>query len=92
MDVLSSFSTSGCRGKASSLIRIVVDSSGTATVDDIPKLKFTEKVLRESMRRYPPVWNMCRSVGDDYALGGYTIPAGSTIMMSQYLMHRDPRY
>ena len=31
-------------------VRTVVDSSGTATVDDISKLKFTEKVLRESMR------------------------------------------
>lgn len=64
----------------------------TPTVDDIPKLKFTEKVLRESMRLYPPVWSLGRYVDKDYALGKYIVPAGSTIMMSQYLMHRDPRY
>jgi cytochrome P450 len=44
------------------------------------------------MRLYPPVWSMGRYVDNDYTLGKYTIPAGSTIMMSQFLMHRDPRY
>jgi cytochrome P450 len=70
----------------------VINSNKTPTVDDIPKLKFTEKVLRESMRLYPPVWMIGRSVDNEYALGKYTIPAGSTILMSQYVMHHDPRY
>src|SRR5437899_5154416 len=70
----------------------VIDGNRTPTVDDIPKLKFTEKVLRESMRLYPPVWLIGRSVDNDYTLGKYTVPAGSTIMMSQYVMHHDPRY
>jgi cytochrome P450 len=70
----------------------VIDRNRTPTVDDIPKLKFTEKVLRESMRLYPPVWLIGRSVDNDYTLGKYTVPAGSTIMMSQYVMHHDPRY
>lgn len=69
-----------------------IDGNRTPTVDDIPKLKFTEKVLRESMRLYPPVWLIGRSVDNDYTLGKYTVPAGSTIMMSQYVMHHDPRY
>ncbi|HJU35199.1 MAG TPA: cytochrome P450 [Nitrososphaera sp.] len=62
------------------------------TTDDVPKLQYTEKVLRESMRLYPPVWTMGRYVEDDYNVGQYTIPAGSSILMSQYVMHRDPRY
>jgi len=70
----------------------VINSDKTPTVDDIPKLKFTEKVLRESMRLYPPVWTIGRSVNNEYTLGKYTIPAGSTILMSQYVMHHDPRY
>jgi cytochrome P450 len=69
-----------------------IDGNRTPTVDDIPKLTFTEKVLRESMRLYPPVWLIGRSVDNDYTLGKYTVPAGSTIMMSQYVMHHDPRY
>jgi cytochrome P450 len=70
----------------------VINSNKTPTVDDMPKLKFTEKVLRESMRLYPPVWTIGRSVNNEYTLGKYTIPAGSTILMSQYVMHHDPRY
>ena len=62
------------------------------TADDVPKLQYTEKVLRESMRLYPPVWTMGRYVENDYQVGEYTIPAGSSILMSQYVMHHDPRY
>jgi cytochrome P450 len=62
------------------------------TADDIPKLQYTEKVLRESMRLYPPVWTIGRHVENDYFIGEYTIPAGSSILMSQYVMHHNPRY
>ena len=62
------------------------------TVDDIPKLQYTEMVLRESMRIFPPVWTMGRRVENDYSVGEYTIPSGSSILMCQYVMHHDPRY
>src|SRR6266516_2278213 len=62
------------------------------TVEDVPRLEYTEKILTESMRLYPPAWALGRQVIDDYIVGGYTIPAGSIILMSQYVMHRDPRY
>jgi cytochrome P450 len=62
------------------------------TADDIPKLQYTEMVLRESMRIYPPVWTMGRRVENDYSVGEYTIPVGSSILMCQYVMHHDPRY
>jgi cytochrome P450 len=64
----------------------------TITVDDVPRLEYTEKILTESMRLYPPAWALGRQVIDDYKVGGYTIPKGSIILMSQYVMHRDPRY
>jgi cytochrome P450 len=62
------------------------------STEDITKLQYTEKVLRESMRVYPPVWTMGRNVENDYLVGEYTIPAGSLILMSQYVMHHDARY
>jgi cytochrome P450 len=77
---------------------VLGDSSGNnigsriPSADDIPKLQYTEKVLRESMRLYPPVWTIGRHVEDDYPIGKYTIPAGSSILMSQYVMHHNPRY
>jgi cytochrome P450 len=62
------------------------------STDDMPKLQYTEKVFRESMRLYPPVWTIGRYVENDYPVGGYNIASGSSILMSQFVMHHDPRY
>lgn len=63
------------------------------TIEDIPKLKYTERVLRESMRLYPPAWTIGRQALADYAIDSrYVIPRGSIILMSQYVMHHNPRY
>jgi cytochrome P450 len=62
------------------------------TIEDVPKLEYTEKVFRESMRLYPPAWTIGRQAINDYRLAKYLIPAGSIILMSQYVMHRNPLY
>lgn len=62
------------------------------TVEDIPNLEYTEKIVRESMRLYPPAWTLGRQAINDYNLGDYMIPAKSIILMSQYVMHRNPKY
>lgn len=62
------------------------------TIEDVPKLEYTENVFRESMRLYPPAWTIGRQVITDYKVGKYVIPAGSIILMSQYVMHRNPLY
>lgn len=61
-------------------------------IQDIPKLKYTEKVFKESMRVYPPVWSIGRIVEEDYNIDNYTIPKGSSILMSQYVMHHSSKY
>jgi cytochrome P450 len=48
--------------------------------------------LTEAMRLYPPVWVMGRRALYDCEVGGYTIPAGAILLMSQYVMHHDARY
>jgi cytochrome P450 len=69
------------------------DGDGMATFEDISKLKYTEMVLMESMRLYPPSWAIGRQAIKDYAIDSrYVIPSGSVVIMSQYLMHHDPRY
>ena len=78
-----------------SILENRIENNGQSRIlstEDIPKLQYTEKVLRESMRVYPPVWTMGRYVEDDYSVGEYTIPAGSSILMSQYVMHHDSGY
>jgi cytochrome P450 len=61
-------------------------------IEDVPKLQYTEKVFRESMRLYPPAWTIGRQAINDYKIAKYVIPAGSIILMSQYVMHRNPHY
>jgi cytochrome P450 len=62
------------------------------TIKDISKLEYTERVFAESMRIYPPAWAIGRQAINNCEIGNYTIPAGSSILMSQYLMHRNPHY
>jgi cytochrome P450 len=61
-------------------------------VEDLPKLIYTERVLAESMRLYPPAWIIGRKALEDVEVNSYVIPGGALVLMSQYLMHRDPRY
>jgi cytochrome P450 len=62
------------------------------TVDDFLRLTYTEMVFAESMRLYPPAWTLGRRVVADYQMGDYVLPAGSIILMSQYVTHRDERF
>ncbi|MBA3874222.1 MAG: cytochrome P450 [Anaerolineae bacterium] len=62
------------------------------TLADLPKMPFLEMVVKESMRLYPPAWTVSREAQSDFELGGYTIPKGSIVMMSMYVLHHDERY
>jgi cytochrome P450 len=70
----------------------VLDGGRLPTFEDVPKLRYTEMVLAEAMRLYPPAWALGRLALKDYEIGGYTVPARSLILLSQYVMHRDERY
>ncbi|HEX8291489.1 MAG TPA: cytochrome P450 [Pyrinomonadaceae bacterium] len=62
------------------------------TAEDYPRLRYTEMVVAESMRLYPPAWAVGRLALEDHEAGGYLIPRGSLVLVSQYVMHRDPRF
>lgn len=62
------------------------------TFDDLPRLKYTEGVFAEGMRLYPPAWVIGRRVKTDYAIGGYTVPPRAILMLSPWVVHRDPRW
>ena len=64
----------------------------TPTFDDLPKLKFTENIIAESMRLYPPAWAIGRIAAAEHELGGYTLEKGSTILASPYIIQRDKRF
>ncbi len=56
---------------------------------DLASLPYTEMVVRESMRLYPPAPAFARQVIEDVVIGGYEVPKGSMIMVSTYALHRD---
>jgi cytochrome P450 len=62
------------------------------TVDDVPSLTYTAMVVNEVLRLYPPAWGIAREAVEDCQIGGYHVPKGSIVLMSQSVMHRDPRY
>lgn len=62
------------------------------THDDVARLRYTEMVLAESMRLYPPAWAMGREAIADFELGPYRLPRGTTVLASQFVLQRDPRF
>jgi cytochrome P450 len=62
------------------------------TVDDLPALPYTAAVIAEAMRVFPPVPIIGREATKDVELGGYRVKRGYTVLMSQWVNHRDPRY
>lgn len=60
---------------------------------DLPKLPYTAKIIKESMRLYPPAWLLnARYTLADTKLGGYEIARGTEIFVSPYVMHHLPSY
>ena len=62
------------------------------TVEDLPQLNYTRMVIAEAMRILPPVWSVGRRARQDMNLGGYFIPAGAMLSMSQWVVQRDERW
>jgi cytochrome P450 len=58
--------------------------------DDIGRLRLTEMVVKEAMRLYPPAYSLGRVAEHEVIIGGYRIPAGSIILLSQWTTHRRP--
>jgi cytochrome P450 len=62
------------------------------TAGNIPQLVFCEQVIREAMRLYPPAYVIGRRPLEDITIGRHFIPAGTNVLMSQWIVHRDPRW
>jgi cytochrome P450 len=62
------------------------------TIADLPSLAFTENVIKETMRLYPPAWSVARTAINEFVLDGYRIPGGANIVMSQWITQRDARF
>lgn len=67
---------------------------GTRAIEaaDVPRLPYLQAVMNESLRLYPPAYIMAREVMEPCEIGGYTLEPTSTIIFSQWVMQRDPRF
>jgi len=59
---------------------------------DVARLPYTEMVVKESMRLYPPAWAVGRQAVDAFEMGGYKFPAGTNIAILQWSTQRDARF
>ena len=62
------------------------------TLDDLPRLIYTNRILSESMRLYPPAWAIARMAIEDHELAGYPVPKGTGVAALPWVVHRDPRW
>jgi cytochrome P450 len=69
-----------------------VTGGKSVTADDYPKLKLLQNIFAETLRLYPPAWTISREALVDTEIKGYEIKAGTTVVMSQWVMHRHPAY
>ena len=71
-------------------LRVLAGRSPTA--DQLQQLPYTAAVIAEAMRLFPPVYVIGREATRDLELGGYRVKRGYTVLMSQWVNHRDPQY
>ncbi len=62
------------------------------SLDKMEALVYTHQIVDEALRLYPPGWILSRrTIGPD-VLGGYEVPAGTSVMLSPYVLHRHPKF
>jgi unspecific monooxygenase len=64
----------------------------TGWLCDDSQLPYSQAFVKEVLRLYPPTWLMGRVVNRPCELGGWQLAAGTRVMFSPYLVHRDPRW
>jgi cytochrome P450 len=70
--------------------RVAPDRNPTPA--DVPQLAYADMVVKEVLRLYPPAWIINYEATEDTTISGYPIRRGTTVFLSQWVTHRDPRW
>lgn len=63
-----------------------------ASWERLPELDLTARVVQEALRLYPPSWIIPRTTSREVTLGAHVLPTGTTVLVSEYLLHHDPAF
>jgi cytochrome P450 len=63
-----------------------------AEASGLNRLPYTQMVLMEAQRLYPPAWAIGRKALQDFEVSGYRLRAGTNVVVSQWVLHRDPQF
>jgi len=69
-----------------------VPDEPAAGLAHMEQLAYTQQVINETLRLYPPGWLLSRRTVQPDVLSGFEIPAGANVLLPLYLLHRHPRY
>ncbi|MFZ0498135.1 MAG: cytochrome P450 [Steroidobacteraceae bacterium] len=69
-----------------------VADEAAPSLQQMEQLAYTQQVINEALRLYPPGWLLSRRTLQPDVLSGYEIPAGANVLLPLYLLHRHPRY
>ncbi|MET9031194.1 cytochrome P450 [Nocardia sp. NPDC004168] len=85
----------GCYPEVEERLRAEIDAvvgERQPLIADLPRLVYTRQVIQETLRLYSPAWQNYRQALQDDVIGGYRIPAGTTVFWSYYFIHRHESY
>jgi cytochrome P450 len=72
-----------------------VDAAGEVAAPDLKQMEaltYTQQVISEALRLYPPGWLLSRRTIEADVLGGYPVAAGTNVLLPLYLLHRHPQF
>jgi cytochrome P450 len=85
----------GCHPSEQRLVHDEIDAvlgDRSPTAADAAALQRTAMAIKEAMRLYPPAYAVGRQTEAEQQIGGYRIPAGSHVVVSQFATHRHPKF
>src|SRR5579863_10247508 len=68
------------------------DDPAAPSLAQMETLAYTQQVVNEALRLYPPGWLLSRRTVAADVLGGFAVPPGTNVLLPLYLLHRHPRY